>query len=83
MFLQRLFPCLQEKKKWFAFAFLGSILWIAIYSYLMVWWATLVGDTFGMPAEVMGLTFLAGKKDKGRESVSKFWANFLFPSIFF
>ncbi|XP_017492001.1 PREDICTED: sodium/potassium/calcium exchanger 2-like [Rhagoletis zephyria] len=48
-----------EKKKWFAFSFLGSILWIAIYSYLMVWWATLVGDTFGMPAEVMGLTFLA------------------------
>jgi Ca2+/Na+ antiporter len=25
----------------------------------MVWWATLVGDTFKMPAEIMGLTFLA------------------------
>lgn len=53
---------MQEKTKWFPMAFLGSILWIAIYSYLMVWWATLVGDTFGMPAEVMGLTFLAGEK---------------------
>ncbi len=34
-------------------------MWIAFYSYLMVWWATLVGDTFKMPAEIMGLTFLA------------------------
>ncbi|KAI2798961.1 hypothetical protein RDWZM_006724 [Blomia tropicalis] len=48
-----------EKRKYFAFAFIGSILWIAIYSYLMVWWATLVGETFRMPAEIMGLTFLA------------------------
>lgn len=40
-------------------SFLGSIMWIAIYSYLMVWWATLVGDTFRMPSEIMGLTFLA------------------------
>ncbi|XP_054159687.1 sodium/potassium/calcium exchanger Nckx30C-like, partial [Oppia nitens] len=48
-----------EKRKWFPFAFLGSIMWIAIYSYLMVWWATLVGTTFKMPSEVMGLTFLA------------------------
>lgn len=40
-------------------SFIGSILWIAIYSYLMVWWATLAGETFRIPAEVMGLTFLA------------------------
>ena len=30
----------------------GSICWIAVFSYLMVWWATVVGDTFGIPSEV-------------------------------
>ncbi|XP_066143059.1 sodium/potassium/calcium exchanger Nckx30C-like isoform X3 [Euwallacea fornicatus] len=46
-------------KKFFPLTFLGSILWIAAYSYLMVWWANRAGQTFGIPPEVMGLTFLA------------------------
>ncbi|XP_077290317.1 sodium/potassium/calcium exchanger Nckx30C-like [Arctopsyche grandis] len=46
-------------KRLFPVTFLGSILWIAIYSYLMVWWANIVGDTANIPSEVMGLTFLA------------------------
>lgn len=46
-------------KKFFAVTFLGSILWIAAYSYLMVWWATVIGDTLRIPPEVMGLTALA------------------------
>ncbi|XP_060529457.1 sodium/potassium/calcium exchanger Nckx30C-like isoform X2 [Cylas formicarius] len=46
-------------KKFFPVTFLGSILWIAAYSYLMVWWANRAGDTVGIPPEVMGLTFLA------------------------
>nr|XP_012151704.1 PREDICTED: sodium/potassium/calcium exchanger Nckx30C isoform X3 [Megachile rotundata] len=46
-------------KKLFAVTFLGSILWIAAYSYLMVWWANVAGDTVRIPPEVMGLTFLA------------------------
>ncbi|XP_031785453.1 sodium/potassium/calcium exchanger Nckx30C isoform X3 [Nasonia vitripennis] len=46
-------------KKFFAVTFIGSILWIAAYSYLMVWWANVVGDTVQIPPEVMGLTFLA------------------------
>ncbi|CAG5093716.1 Similar to Nckx30C: Sodium/potassium/calcium exchanger Nckx30C (Drosophila melanogaster) [Cotesia congregata] len=29
------------------------------YSYLMVWWANVTGDTILIPPEVMGLTFLA------------------------
>ncbi|XP_022671425.1 sodium/potassium/calcium exchanger Nckx30C-like isoform X3 [Varroa jacobsoni] len=49
----------EEKRKYVAGLFLGSIIWIAVFSYLMVWWATVVGDTFGIPSEVMGLTFLA------------------------
>lgn len=30
---------LQASKKYFVITFLGSIGWIAIFSYLMVWWA--------------------------------------------
>merc|ERR1711879_203217 len=39
--------------------FFGSIIWLAIFSYLMVWWATVIGDVAGIPSEVMGLTVLA------------------------
>ena len=39
-------------KKFFPVTFLGSILWIAAFSYLMVWWATVTGDTVGIPPEV-------------------------------
>ncbi|GAB6018788.1 hypothetical protein CHUAL_000452 [Chamberlinius hualienensis] len=52
-------PRRPEKKKWFALTFIGSIAWIAIFSYLMVWWASLAGETLGIPNEVMGLTILA------------------------
>ncbi|XP_068894686.1 sodium/potassium/calcium exchanger Nckx30C isoform X2 [Tenebrio molitor] len=46
-------------KKFFPITFLGSIVWIAAYSYLMVWWANVIGETAEIPPEVMGLTFLA------------------------
>ncbi|XP_019895062.1 sodium/potassium/calcium exchanger Nckx30C isoform X3 [Musca domestica] len=46
-------------KKLFPITFIGSILWIAAFSYLMVWWANVAGDTARIPPEVMGLTFLA------------------------
>ncbi|GAB0091293.1 Sodium/potassium/calcium exchanger Nckx30C [Sergentomyia squamirostris] len=46
-------------KRFFAVTFIGSIVWIAAYSYLMVWWANVAGDTARIPPEVMGLTFLA------------------------
>ena len=36
-----------------------SIIWIAVYTYFMVWFATLIGETAGVPDAVMGLTFLA------------------------
>lgn len=49
----------QERKKWFAWTFVGSILWIAFYAYLMVWWANVIGTTIGIPNEIMGLTVLA------------------------
>ena len=36
-----------------------SIVWIIIYSYLMVWWATRIGETYNIDSALMGLTFLA------------------------
>ncbi|KAL6106696.1 slc24a1 [Pungitius sinensis] len=49
----------QKSRKLFAFTFLGSILWIAVFSYLMMWWAHQVGETIGISEEIMGLTILA------------------------
>ncbi|XP_062947699.1 sodium/potassium/calcium exchanger 1 isoform X4 [Cynocephalus volans] len=49
----------QESRKFFVITFLGSIVWIAMFSYLMVWWAHQVGETIGISEEIMGLTILA------------------------
>ncbi|XP_077419692.1 sodium/potassium/calcium exchanger 1-like isoform X7 [Vanacampus margaritifer] len=46
-------------KKYFAVTFIGTILWIGVFSYLMVWWAHQVGETIGISEEIMGLTILA------------------------
>ena len=46
-------------KDWYLFSFFVAIVWIGVLSYLMVWWATAIGRTLGIPDEIMGLTFLA------------------------
>ncbi|XP_073954058.1 solute carrier family 24 member Nckx30C isoform X2 [Choristoneura fumiferana] len=46
-------------KNLFPVTFVGSIIWIAFFSYLMVWWANVAGATARVPPEVMGLTILA------------------------
>ncbi|XP_068131107.1 sodium/potassium/calcium exchanger 1 isoform X2 [Hyperolius riggenbachi] len=48
-----------KSRNLFVLTFLGSILWIAVFSYLMVWWAHQVGETIGISEEIMGLTILA------------------------
>ncbi|XP_013801897.2 sodium/potassium/calcium exchanger 1 [Apteryx mantelli] len=48
-----------DSKKFFVITFFGSIIWIAVFSYLMVWWAHQVGETVGISEEIMGLTILA------------------------
>ncbi|XP_071378926.1 sodium/potassium/calcium exchanger 1-like [Centroberyx affinis] len=45
--------------RYFVMTFIGSILWIGVFSYLMVWWAHQVGETMGISEEIMGLTILA------------------------
>ncbi|KAL3081003.1 hypothetical protein niasHT_037471 [Heterodera trifolii] len=49
----------QERKKYVGITFIGSVAWIAFFTYMMVWWATTIGQTLGVPTEVIGLTILA------------------------
>ncbi|KAM4877720.1 sodium/potassium/calcium exchanger 2 isoform 2-T3 [Thomomys bottae] len=48
-----------SSRKFFPITFFGAISWIAVFSYLMVWWAHQVGETIGISEEIMGLTILA------------------------
>ncbi|XP_034096420.1 sodium/potassium/calcium exchanger 3-like [Gymnodraco acuticeps] len=45
--------------RWFMVTFLASTLWIAIFSYLMVWMVTIISYTLDIPDYIMGITFLA------------------------
>lgn len=45
--------------KWCFVSFVLSIAWIGGFSYFMVDWAEIVGQTFGIAEELMGLTVLA------------------------
>jgi len=47
------------KEKWAFLTFFGSIIWIGVYSWFMVDWCQMIGDTLKIPQVVMGLTFLA------------------------
>ncbi|XP_076585812.1 sodium/potassium/calcium exchanger 2-like isoform X1 [Chaetodon auriga] len=49
----------ETSTKFFPITFIGAICWIAFFSYLMVWWAHQVGETFWVTEEIMGLTILA------------------------
>ena len=44
---------------WYPVTFLGAVCWIGVASFLMVWFATTIGDVYGVPPAVMGLTVLA------------------------
>uniref|UniRef100_A0A8D3EE85 Sodium/calcium exchanger membrane region domain-containing protein n=1 Tax=Scophthalmus maximus TaxID=52904 RepID=A0A8D3EE85_SCOMX len=43
----------------FMLSFFLSTLWIAGFSYIMVWMVTVIGFTLGIPDVIMGITFLA------------------------
>ncbi|KAF5895437.1 sodium/potassium/calcium exchanger 4-like isoform X1, partial [Clarias magur] len=50
------------KPRWenfFMVSFILSTLWIAVFSYFMVWMVTIIGYTLGIPDVIMGITFLA------------------------
>ncbi|KAM3603073.1 uncharacterized protein V6R79_016090 [Siganus canaliculatus] len=46
-------------EKYFMLSFILSTVWIAIFSYFMVWMVTIIGYTLGIPDVIMGITFLA------------------------
>lgn len=46
-------------EKFFMLSFLLSTVWIAVFSYFMVWMVTIIGYTLGIPDVIMGITFLA------------------------
>uniref|UniRef100_A0A3B5L366 Solute carrier family 24 member 4b n=1 Tax=Xiphophorus couchianus TaxID=32473 RepID=A0A3B5L366_9TELE len=46
-------------EKYFMVSFILSTVWIAVFSYLMVWMVTIIGYTLGIPDVIMGITFLA------------------------
>ncbi|KAL5260678.1 hypothetical protein ACHWQZ_G010734 [Mnemiopsis leidyi] len=53
-----------RRAKWrmfFPVTFVMSILWIAVFSYLMVWWTETLGRTIGLGTkpEIIGLTLIA------------------------
>lgn len=45
--------------KWCYLSFVLSIVWIGFFSFFMVWWAEIFGNTIGIPSVVMGYTVLA------------------------
>uniref|UniRef100_A0A6Q2YQ94 Sodium/calcium exchanger membrane region domain-containing protein n=2 Tax=Esox lucius TaxID=8010 RepID=A0A6Q2YQ94_ESOLU len=49
----------QRWERWFMVSFVSSTLWIAGFSYVMVWMVTVIGYTLGIPDVIMGITFLA------------------------
>jgi len=49
----------ERRKHLWPLTFVGSMLWLMFYSYLMVWWATRVGQGWSMNEALMGLTFVA------------------------
>ena len=49
----------KKYEKYYIFSFFMSIVWIIVFSYLMVWWATRLGETWNIDSAIMGLTLLA------------------------
>ncbi|XP_026186120.1 sodium/potassium/calcium exchanger 3 [Mastacembelus armatus] len=50
---------LPQWERWYLLTFLSSTLWIALFSYLMVWMVTIISYTLRIPEVIMGITFLA------------------------
>ncbi|KAM9840639.1 sodium/potassium/calcium exchanger 4 [Aulostomus maculatus] len=46
-------------ERYFMVSFILSTVWIAVFSYFMVWMVTIIGYTLGIPDVIMGITFLA------------------------
>jgi len=59
MFLTVPDPNNKKMQKFFPLSFIGALTWIIIFTYLMVWWAGVIGNFAGISDASMGITFLA------------------------
>ncbi|KAF3693968.1 Sodium/potassium/calcium exchanger 3 [Channa argus] len=50
---------LPQWERWYLLTFLSSTLWIAVFSYLMVWMVTIISYTLGIPDVLMGMGDMA------------------------
>lgn len=46
-------------RMWFPVTFVAAIAWAGLLSYFCVWMVTVIGDTFGIPETISGITLLA------------------------
>lgn len=49
----------EPNEKWFMATFGMSLIWIAGFSFFMVWWFEMIGQIMGVPPLVLGLTVIA------------------------
>jgi hypothetical protein len=42
----------QDRRRFYPLTFIGSIVWIAGFAYLMNWWAAVIGETAGIKEQV-------------------------------
>ena len=50
---------IQFWKRFYPLTFIVSLIWLIMFSYIMVWMITVIGYTFRIPDTIMGLTFIA------------------------
>ena len=46
-------------RAYFVWTFFGSIVWVAVFSYMMVWWTTVIGVYINLSTTLLGMTLLA------------------------
>ena len=52
--------CRKERwENWYLFSFIMSVLWVAIFTYVLVWMVVIIGFTLEIPDVVMSFTLLA------------------------
>lgn len=52
--------CRKERwENWYLFSFIMSVLWVAIFTYVLIWMVVIIGFTLEIPDVVMSFTLLA------------------------
>ena len=46
-------------RRYYPLTFIVSMIWMSIFAYCMVWWASIVGEVTGLTQSTLGITFIA------------------------